>query len=144
LEEWINRSRGEERAAQVANIWRDGKAQPAQHPFYAGVIGPPESPRNTVEWNALMADALSWLERRWSAEIGNSRWIAENQLYQILRRKLKGLEVIQHARPTWIEPQHLDVYVPEAGVAVEYMGQQHFEPLEFFGGQVAFELLVER
>ena len=54
------------------------------------------------------------------------------------------VEVIQHARPTWIEPQHLDVYVPEAGVAVEYMGQQHFEPLEFFGGQVAFELLVER
>jgi hypothetical protein len=69
-----------------------------------------------------MAEALMWLQRRWKREIGNSPWVAENQLYQILRRLLKKMEVIQHARPTWLEPQHLDVYVPQAGVAVEYMG----------------------
>ena len=97
-----------------------------------------------TEWNGLMADALMWLQRRWKLEIGSSPWVAENQIYQILRRLLKGMEVIQHARPTWLEPQHLDVYVPQAGTAVEYMGQQHFEALEFFGGEAAFQMVIER
>ena len=143
LEEWL-RLHGAQQADDVAATWREGKAQPAVHPFYIGVINVPESPRNMVEWNSLMAQALMWLERRWKSEIGKSLWIAENQLYQILRRLLKGIEVVQHARPTWLEPQHLDVFVPQAGIAVEYMGRQHFEPLEFFGGEAAFQLLVER
>jgi hypothetical protein len=143
LEEWIS-SGGKNAANDVAEIWRTGKAKPASHPFYVGVIGAPDSPRNMTEWNELMNDALTWLQKRWKREIGNSPWIAENQLYQILRRLLKGTEVIQHARPTWLEPQHLDVYVPQAGIAVEYMGQQHFEPLEFFGGEAAFKLVLER
>jgi hypothetical protein len=53
-------------------------------------------------------------------------------------------ELIQHARPSWLEPQHLDVYIPEAGIAAEYMGQQHFEPLEFFGGERAFRSVQDR
>lgn len=143
LEEWIS-SRGAERAEEVAEIWREGKARPAAHPFCIGVVGPPESPRNMSEWNSLMAEAWNWLQGCWKREIGSSPWVAENQLYQILRRLLRGMEVIQHARPTWLERQHLDVYVPQAGVAIEYMGRQHFEPLEFFGGEAAFRLLVER
>lgn len=143
LEEWI-RSQGAKRAEDVAETWREGKAQPASHPFYIGVVGAPKTPRNMTEWNCLMTDALMWLERRWKREIGSSRWVAENQLYQIIRHLLKGTEVFQHARPTWLEPQHLDIYVPQAGIAVEYMGQQHFEPLEFFGGEAAFQLLIER
>jgi len=143
LEEWL-RTYGSERADQVAKTWRDGKALPAAHPFYAGVICAPESPRNITEWSSLITEAWTWLQRRWKREIGNSPWVTENQLYQILRRLLRGMEVVQHARPAWLEPQHLDVYVPLAGVAVEYMGRQHFEPLDFFGGQTAFEMLVER
>lgn len=143
LEEWI-RLHGASCGTEVAEIWREGKAQSAAHPFYIGVIGAPESPRNMSEWNSLMAEALLWLQRRWKREIGSSPWIAENQLYQILRRLLKGTEVIQHARPTWLEPQHLDIYVPQIGIAVEYMGQQHFEPLEFFGGEPSFQLVIER
>lgn len=143
LDEWI-RKRGSAGADKVAGIWREGRAQPAAHPFYPGVVEPPESPRNMKEWNDLMATACAWLHAAWTREIGNSRWIAENQLFQILRRLLKGIEVQQHARPTWLEPQHLDVYIPSAGIAVEYMGRQHFEPLEFFGGTDAFRQLVER
>lgn len=143
LEEWLC-SRGAERVEAVAETWREGKEQPAAHPFYIGVVGAPDSPRNMTEWNCLMADALKWLQSRWKREIGNSPWITENQLYQILRRLLKGMEVIQHARPTWLEPQHLDVYVPQAGIAIEYMGKQHFEPLDFFGGEAAFQMVIER
>jgi hypothetical protein len=143
LDEWF-RSRGSGRAESVAETWREGKAQLAAHPFCLGVVGAPDSPRNMTEWNDLMADALMWLQKRWKHEIGSSPWVTENQLYQILRRLLKGMDVVQHARPTWLEPQHLDVYLPQAGIAVEYMGQQHFEPLEFFGGEAAFQMVIER
>jgi len=143
LNEWLQRG-GTQRVNKVAQVWCDGQAQPAPHPFYLGVIGPPDSPRNMKEWDELMSAALEWLERTWNREIGATRWIAENQLYQILRRRLKGTVVQQHARPTWLAPQHLDVYIPELGIAVEYMGRQHFEPLDFFGGADAFRDLVTR
>jgi hypothetical protein len=34
--------------------------------------------------------------------------------------------------------------IPSHRVAVEYQGQQHFEPIEFFGGEDAFRQTVER
>jgi hypothetical protein len=44
----------------------------------------------------------------------------------------------------WLEAQHRDVYVRDVGIAVNYIGQEHFEPLEFFDGEPAFRLLIER
>lgn len=143
LDQWL-REKATGRVEEVAAVWRDGRARPAPHPFCSGVVCLPESPRNMREWEELMREALEWLRARWRREIGSSRWVMENQLFQIMRRRLKGIEVIQHARPTWIEPQHLDVWVPEAGMAVEYMGRQHFEPLGYFGGESAFREIVVR
>ncbi len=40
--------------------------------------------------------------------------------------------------------QHFDVWFPEWKIAVEYHGLQHFEPVEFFGGQETFKKTVER
>lgn len=34
-----------------------------------------------------------------------------------------------------------DFYIPELNVCIEYDGQQHFYPIEFFGGQEGFELV---
>lgn len=39
---------------------------------------------------------------------------------------------------------HLDIYLPKLNVAIEYQGAQHYEPIEFFGGQEAFERTIER
>ena len=36
--------------------------------------------------------------------------------------------------PDWLYGQHLDIYVPELHMAIEYQGKQHYEPVEFFGG----------
>jgi hypothetical protein len=143
LEQWLL-ERASARAEEVAAVWRERRAQPAPHPFNPHVVCQPSSPRNMREWDELISVALTWLRARWSREIGSSRWVSENQLYQLLRQRLKGMEVIQHGRPIWLEPQHLDVWIPEVGVAVEYMGRQHFEPLEFFGGEAAFRELAAR
>ena len=69
-------------------------------------------------------------------------WVSEMQLYNLV--KTVFAEVQHHATPEWIKPQHLDVYVPPKKLAFEYQGQQHFEPVEFFGGQESFESTVER
>ncbi|MEP1441851.1 MAG: hypothetical protein ABJK39_02450 [Hyphomicrobiales bacterium] len=66
-------------------------------------------------------------------------WVSETQLYYQLKDEFKSIQVIQHARPSWLGRQHLDVYLPELSVAVEFQGEQHDRPIEFFGGQKAFE-----
>ncbi len=51
----------------------------------------------------------------------------------------KGYKVIQHARPSFLSRQHLDIYVPELGLGIEYQGEQHFKPVDFWGGLEALE-----
>jgi hypothetical protein len=143
LDDWIQ-GRGAEAADAVASTWREGKASPVAHPFGGLVRRPPESPRNMSEWEAMLDAASAWLESRWKREVGTSQWVSENQLYQILKRKLKGIQVLQHVQPMWLSPQHLDVLIPEVCIAVEYMGKQHSEPVDHFGGEQGFHLLRQR
>jgi hypothetical protein len=71
-------------------------------------------------------------------------WVSETQLYNDIREAFPHLEVIRHASPEWLRQQHLDIYIPELKVALEYHGRQHDEPIEFFGGQEAYERTQER
>lgn len=135
---------GAEVTEAVANAWRERKAQPVRHPLGGDAKKPPETPRAMAEWNELLNLAAKWLQTKWKREIGSTGWVSENQLYQLLKRQLKGMLVQRHAQPTWICPQHLDVFIPEASIAVEYMGRQHYEPVEFFGGVAGFQDLQDR
>ena len=40
---------------------------------------------------------------------------------------------------SWLGKQSLDFYLPKHKLAIECQGIQHFEPIEFFGGNKAFE-----
>jgi hypothetical protein len=72
-------------------------------------------------------------------------WVAETQLYYKLRDWLTEYSgVIQHARPSWLGKQHLDIYLPELALAIEYQGKQHDEPIEYFGGEQAFSEIQKR
>jgi hypothetical protein len=66
-------------------------------------------------------------------------WISETELFQIVRDGLPGVRVQRHARPKWLAPQHLDVYLPDANIGIEFQGEQHYGPVDFFGGEAAFE-----
>ncbi|MBN8457416.1 MAG: hypothetical protein J0M04_06195 [Verrucomicrobia bacterium] len=143
LTDWLS-GRGAAMAEDVAGVWREGRPQPVRHAFGGETKRTPESPRNMAEWNELLNVAAKWLQARWKREIGSTAWVSENQLFQLLKRQLAGMRVQQHAQPTWISPQHLDVYVPEVAIAVEYMGLQHYEPVGFFGGDEGFGILQER
>lgn len=69
-------------------------------------------------------------------------WVSETRLYRLVQGIFPDAE--QHATPIWVRPQHIDVFVPSRKLAFEYQGKQHFEPVDFFGGQESFENTVKR
>ncbi|MCZ4318406.1 hypothetical protein O4H26_05330 [Aequorivita viscosa] len=91
---------------------------------------------------------LKLAEDAFREEIGMPKvgegWISETELFYRISDYFKDDEVIHHASPKWLGRQHLDIYLPSLNVAIEYQGAQHYEPIEFFGGQKAFERNVER
>lgn len=44
----------------------------------------------------------------------------------------------------WLGKKHLDFYLPEYNVAIECQGEQHFRPVNFFGGKNGFKNTVKR
>lgn len=63
-------------------------------------------------------------------------WLSETQLYRLVKKIFP--DAVQHASPNWLRPQHLDVFVPSEKLAFEYQGKQHFESIDYFGGQESF------
>jgi hypothetical protein len=47
-------------------------------------------------------------------------------------------------RCKYINVLPFDFYLPKYNICIEYDGEQHFEPLEFFGGIKAFDELKKR
>ena len=71
-------------------------------------------------------------------------WIGETELYYKIRDAFDETEVLQHSSPEWLGKQHLDVFIPEYSVALEYQGEQHDKPVEFFGGLEAYLMTKKR
>ncbi len=68
-------------------------------------------------------------------------WINETKLKNIVASLLEpvGCEVIHRGSPVWLGSQHLDIYIPSLDLAIEYMGRQHYEPVDYFGGEESYE-----
>jgi hypothetical protein len=71
-------------------------------------------------------------------------WISETSLFYKIDEVLPDYMVVHHGSPKWLGRQHLDIFIPELKIAVEYQGRQHTEPIEFFGGLEAFIKNQER
>ena len=64
----------------------------------------------------------------------------EKEIYKILKEK--NIKFIQHFNKKWLGRQHLDFYLPDYKIAIECQGKQHFEPIEFFGGEEVFKYIT--
>jgi len=71
-------------------------------------------------------------------------WVSETILFRKLEAAFPKTKVIHHGRPKWLGKQHFDIWFPRWKIAIEYHGKQHFEPVEFFGGEDAFKENVKR
>lgn len=71
-------------------------------------------------------------------------WKNEELMYRCIQNVCKGKTVVYQHHPHFLGHQSYDAYIPELKVAFEYQGQQHFEPVDFFGGKENFEQQVDR
>ena len=65
-------------------------------------------------------------------------WISETELFYHIRTEFPKLKVIHHGRPEWLGRQHLDIYIEDYNIGIEYQGKQHSQSVEFFGGETSF------
>jgi hypothetical protein len=71
-------------------------------------------------------------------------WISEDILYQIVCRIYPQQEVLRRDHPPFLAGLELDIYVPARKAAFEYQGQQHFHPIQAWGGEEALRAVQER
>ncbi len=71
-------------------------------------------------------------------------WVSETQLYKVVCRLYPDREVLRRHRPTWLDGLELDIYVPDLQLAFEYQGQQHFYPVQAWGGEEALHAVQAR
>ena len=86
----------------------------------------------------LAKDAENQLRTELGVPLIGEGWVSETALYKRLAEEFPETPVIHHGSPPWLGRQHLDIWFPDWRIAVEYHGKQHFEPVEFFGGEEAF------
>lgn len=65
-------------------------------------------------------------------EIGKG-WVSEAALFDLIKSQFP--DATFQWSPSWLGRQSIDVYVPSINVAFEYQGQQHYHPVELFGGE---------
>lgn len=70
--------------------------------------------------------------------------VSEMTLLRQVQAALPGERVVHQARPWWLAPQSLDIFLPDYKIGIEYQGVQHSAPVEFFGGAKAFERQQDR
>lgn len=77
------------------------------------------------------------------ARIGE-RWINETLLFNYIQVLFPGRNVQREASPNWLNRQRFDVYIPELRLAIEYQGQQHYVPVDLFGGKEGLKKTKQR
>jgi hypothetical protein len=65
----------------------------------------------------------------------DAQWDDETRLFYEIKRAFPNTEVIHHGKPEWLGRQHLDIWIPEFRIGIEYHGVQHFQPMGHLGGE---------
>ena len=95
----------------------------------------------------VMCGDLDYLERGSYVKPAN-RWKTEELVYNIIKTLYGNYQVIYQYRPFFLSTERgqlsYDVYICGMKIAIEYQGKQHFEPVEYFGGEEHFARQVER
>lgn len=71
-----------------------------------------------------------------------SKWKSEASLFALVKKEYS--DAIYQYRSDWLGLQSLDIFIPSLNLAIEYQGEQHYRPIEIFGGEEAFKNIVAR
>lgn len=64
------------------------------------------------------------------------KWVSEYRLYQNIR--IFYPDAFFQYSPDWLSGQSIDIFIPSLNIGIEYQGKQHYEPVDFFGGDEKF------
>lgn len=70
--------------------------------------------------------------------------VSELKMLDAIKEIFPDEEVLYCTRPKFLEGLEIDVFLPNLKLGFEYQGQQHFFPVEIFGGKEAFEQQIVR
>lgn len=70
------------------------------------------------------------------------KWISERKLFEVVSKIYP--DAIYQYHDKWLKRQSLDIYIPSESIGIEYQGKQHYEPVEFFGGEGGWIKIQER
>lgn len=67
------------------------------------------------------------------------QWVNETFIYKICKELFPQYNIVHHFRPKILEGLELDIFIEELNTGIEYQGKQHYEPIDFFGGEESFQ-----
>jgi hypothetical protein len=91
----------------------------------------------------LLRDSENQYRRKIGARAVGEEWISETELYYKLKEYFTGIVIKHHGKPKWLGRQHVDIWIEEHSIGIEYQGGQHDYPIEYFGGSESFNKVVE-
>ncbi|MDR7103983.1 hypothetical protein [Croceicoccus sp. BE223] len=92
-----------------------------------------------AQWMVAAEDAFR--RERGVPEIGRG-WASEVALLDLVRTIWPS--AVHQWRPAFLGLQSIDIHVPELQLAIEYQGQQHYEPITLFGGEEGLAMTQAR
>lgn len=70
--------------------------------------------------------------------------IGEEKLFMVVQNMFPDQKVEHNVRPPWLQGLEIDVWLPEKFIGFEFQGEQHFNPIEHWGGEESLKNLQER
>lgn len=69
---------------------------------------------------------------------------SQTRIFQKLKKSFPEVEFIWEYKSEWLGEQRIDIFLPEYNIAIEYNGEQHYFPIEVFGGEERFQLQIQQ
>lgn len=139
---------------KCADIWAEAKG-------YSAILGLVDEIRNRTSYQYKEQLVLSsnvfkrylkcvqtlraWIKERYAEVSAYSKaerpstWTNEYKLFRYI--KLLIPDAVYQYRANWLGFQSLDIFLPSCNCAIEYQGRQHYDSIEYFGGDTG---LMER
>lgn len=96
------------------------------------------------EFHQYVRKARNFYREKFNLPKIGEGWISETRLFELVKKYFKDCKVYFHYRQSWLNGLELDIFVPDKKLAIEYMGKQHYEPVNFFGGKESHLAAVQR
>lgn len=101
-------------------------------------------PNNEPNYKDYIKKADHYLREKLDYPIAGKKWINESYLYNVVKTIFYNHWVEREFSPKWLRGKRIDIFVHDINLAIEYQGEQHYKPVEIFGGEQGFKNTQKR